>query len=89
MQTGPEEGPAASPGSALRDALQIELGSALRARFVREGDTARVVRGAIRIAEPGARPLDRLRYRMHRIVLTKDDALERGFETTQSLAIRC
>src|SRR4030095_14279346 len=59
-RAGPEERPAASPGTPPRDALQIEIGNALQARFVREGagDTARVVRGAIRIAEPGPAPAE-------------------------------
>ncbi len=65
VQTGPEEAAAASPGSRARDLLQVEIGNALRARFVREGagDAARVVRGSIRVAEPGpaaAEPLEPL-----------------------------
>src|SRR5205085_12642056 len=43
--------------AALREALQVDLGGALQAHFVREvsGDSARVVRGAIRVGE--ARPV--------------------------------
>ena len=38
----------------LREALQVDLGGAVQAHFVREasGETARVVRGAIRVSEP-------------------------------------
>ena len=43
-----------APNAPLRDALQVELGNVFAAHFVREGegDAARVVRGAIRVAEP-------------------------------------
>ena len=49
---------------ALRESLQVDFGGAVQAHFVREasGDTSRVVRGAIRVAEPrpigGDRALD-------------------------------
>ncbi|MEP7303107.1 MAG: YhdP family protein, partial [Caldimonas sp.] len=56
IQTAPEE-PAPASG-ALRESLQVELGSALQARFVREStrDTSRLVRGAIRLSEPTTGP---------------------------------
>ncbi|MEO5881206.1 MAG: YhdP family protein, partial [Caldimonas sp.] len=51
VQNGPD-----ALGGAPRDALRIEVGNVLQARFVREGagDAARVVRGAIRLADPVA-----------------------------------
>ena len=59
VRTAPEDGAACRPTSAapLREALQVDLGGALQAHFVREvsGDAARVVRGAIRVGE--ARPV--------------------------------
>ena len=47
---------AAAAGSAPRETLQVELGSALLARFVREGagEASHVARGAIRLVEPAA-----------------------------------
>ena len=55
VRSGPET---ASAGAPLRDALQVDLGTTFQARFLREGegDTARVVRGALRVAEPAASP---------------------------------
>ena len=46
----------AAAGSAPRETLQVELGSALLARFVREGagEASHVARGAIRLVEPAA-----------------------------------
>ncbi len=54
VQTSLDDTALAAPGSAPHEALRVELGSALLARFVREGtgDAARVVRGAIRLVEP-------------------------------------
>jgi len=56
VRSGPDAAPSNSvaSGSTTRDALQVELGSVFAAHFVREGegDAARVVRGAIRVAEP-------------------------------------
>ena len=58
LQSGPEERTAGPPDPSrpLRDALRVDLGGAVQAHFVREqsGDSARVVRGAIRISEPRA-----------------------------------
>ena len=60
LRTAPEDA-AHAPGEAsaatFREALQVDLGGALQAHFVREvsGDSARVVRGAIRVGE--ARPV--------------------------------
>jgi uncharacterized protein (TIGR02099 family) len=56
VRTGPEEGGGADAAAPLREALQVDLGGALQAHFVREvaGDSARVVRGAIRIGDPRA-----------------------------------
>jgi uncharacterized protein YhdP len=49
--------PGEASAGALREALQVDYGGALQAHFVREasGDSARVVRGAIRIGD--ARPV--------------------------------
>ena len=46
----------ADSAATLREALQVDLGGALQAHFLREvsGDAARVVRGAIRVAEARA-----------------------------------
>ena len=46
----------ADGAATFREALQVDLGGALQAHFVREasGDAARVVRGAIRVAEARA-----------------------------------
>ena len=60
VRSGPEPSPSNSPlrdavsNAPLRDALQVELGSVFAAHLVREGegDGARVVRGAVRVAEP-------------------------------------
>ena len=58
VRTGPEDGTVVPADSAatFREALQVDLGGALQAHFLREvsGDSARVVRGAIRVAEPRA-----------------------------------
>ena len=58
MRTVAEEGAASAgdAGAAGRDALQVDLGGAFQAHFLREGsgDAARVVRGALRVGE--ARP---------------------------------
>jgi uncharacterized protein (TIGR02099 family) len=59
VRTGPEEAGGSAPADAaapLREALQVDLGGALQAHFVREvsGDSARVVRGAIHVSEPRA-----------------------------------
>ena len=56
VQTGFDEPAGTGTGPAAHEVLQVELGNALQARFVREGtgDSARVVRGAIRISEPAA-----------------------------------
>ena len=55
VRTGPEDGAVVPTDSAatFREALQVDLGGALQAHFLREvsGDAARVVRGAIRVAE--------------------------------------
>jgi len=56
IRTGPEDGAAPPAGDAaapVREALQVDLGGLLQAQFVREtsGDSARVVRGAIRVTE--------------------------------------
>ena len=40
------------------------------------------------LTESGARPLDRLRHQVHRLVLAEHHALERFFERAQPLAIR-
>ena len=59
VRTAPEDGtPLPAEGAAtFREALQVDLGGALQAHFVREvsGDAARVVRGAVRVGE--ARPI--------------------------------
>ncbi len=68
VRTGPEIGAAVGSAAAsapLRESLRVEVGSALQAHIVREwsGDSARVVRGAIRIGEAGrsdAAPADEL-----------------------------
>ena len=59
VRIGLDDSPGGAPaaaGAPVREALQVELGGALQARFVRvgEGDSARVVRGAIRIGEASA-----------------------------------
>ncbi len=56
VQTSLDDAASAVPGSAPRETLQVELGSALQARFVREGvgDASHVARGAIRLVEPAA-----------------------------------
>ena len=59
VRTGPDDSPGSAPTTAatpVREALQVELGNVLQARFVRvgEGDSARVVRGAVRIGEASA-----------------------------------
>ena len=56
VQTGFDEPAGTGTGPAAHEVLQVDLGNALQARFVREGtgDSARVVRGAIRISEPAA-----------------------------------
>jgi uncharacterized protein YhdP len=55
VRSGPEDGvaPTGDAAAPLREALQVDLGGMLQAQFVREtsGETARVVRGAIRIGE--------------------------------------
>ena len=43
--------------------------------------------GPIGCAQPGARPLDRLRDLVHRLVLAEHHALERFFERPQPLAV--
>jgi hypothetical protein len=54
VRTGLEDGAVVPADSAatFREALQVDLGGALQAHFLREvsGDAARVVRGAIRVA---------------------------------------
>ena len=58
VRTGPEDAvPVLSdPSAPFREAMQVDLGGALQAHFVREvsSDTARVVRGAIRVTEARA-----------------------------------
>jgi uncharacterized protein (TIGR02099 family) len=56
VQTSLEDAASALPGSTQRENLQIELGSVLLARFVREGtgDASHVARGAIRLVDPAA-----------------------------------
>ena len=51
VQIGPDEG--ASTATPAREAVRVDLGHVLQARFVREGegDAQRVVRGAIRLAD--------------------------------------
>jgi uncharacterized protein (TIGR02099 family) len=56
IRSGPEDAtatPAANPAAPLREALQIDLGGAMQAHFIRETsvESTRVVRGAIRIAD--------------------------------------
>jgi uncharacterized protein YhdP len=57
VRSGPDEGASSGDAAALREALQVDLGGALQTHFVREGsgDTARMVRGAIRVGD--ARPV--------------------------------
>nr|HET7859264.1 AsmA-like C-terminal region-containing protein [Caldimonas sp.] len=56
VRTVADEGALAAdaPAGTLREALQVDYGGALQAHFVREvsGDSARVVRGAIRVGDP-------------------------------------
>jgi uncharacterized protein (TIGR02099 family) len=56
VQTVGDESGSAPGAAAPREALQLEVGEVLRARFVREGsgETSRVVRGAIRLADADA-----------------------------------
>ncbi len=54
-QSGPDE---SAPASTGREALRVDVGNVLQARFVRESDAARGVRGAIRVAEPAAAPTE-------------------------------
>jgi uncharacterized protein (TIGR02099 family) len=56
VQTALDDAAPASAGSVPRETLQVELGSVLQARFIREGtgDASHVVRGAIRLTEPVA-----------------------------------
>ena len=54
--------PPDAAAGALREALQVDYGGALQAHFVREvsGDSARVVRGAIRVGEARAVSAERV-----------------------------
>jgi uncharacterized protein (TIGR02099 family) len=56
LQSGPDDAAAAAAGAPPREALQLDLGNVLQARFVREagGEASRIVRGAIRVSEGGA-----------------------------------
>ncbi len=56
LQTGGDDPGNASTAGPPRETLHLEVGDALRARFVREGsgDASRVVRGAIRLTDAGA-----------------------------------
>ncbi|MGZ8259880.1 MAG: YhdP family protein, partial [Caldimonas sp.] len=55
MRTAPEDASTTpgEAGAAVRESLQVDFGGALQVHFVREvsGDSARVVRGAIRVGE--------------------------------------
>jgi uncharacterized protein (TIGR02099 family) len=61
VRTLPDDSASAGDG-ALREALQVDLGGALQAHFVREatGDSARVARGALRLGEPRAVAAERV-----------------------------
>ena len=63
FRTAPEDGAALPPDSnaPIRETLQVDLGGALQANFVREasGETTRVVRGAMRVGEPRTASADR------------------------------
>src|SRR5450755_3601060 len=56
VQTVLEEFAPVAGGGPSHESLQVEVGDVLQARFVREltADSSRVVRGAIRLGEPGA-----------------------------------
>jgi uncharacterized protein YhdP len=64
FRTAPEEGAAVppDPNAPIRETLQVDLGGALQANFVREasGETTRVVRGAMRVGELRAASADRV-----------------------------
>ncbi|MEO8836733.1 MAG: DUF3971 domain-containing protein, partial [Caldimonas sp.] len=54
VRIGPEEaGPAPESGASARETLQLDLGGALQAHFIREvqGESTRVVRGAVHVGE--------------------------------------
>ncbi|MEO8312001.1 MAG: YhdP family protein [Caldimonas sp.] len=63
VRTAPEDGTTlpVDSAAAFREALQVDLGGAVQAHFVREvsADAARVVRGAIRVGEPRSAAADR------------------------------
>ncbi|MEO5845842.1 MAG: YhdP family protein [Caldimonas sp.] len=63
FRTAPEDGTTvpADSEAVFREALQVDVGGGIQAHFVREvsGDTARVVRGAIRIGEARSTTGDR------------------------------
>jgi uncharacterized protein (TIGR02099 family) len=54
VQTAPDDG--ARADEPLRETLHVDVGDVLQARFVREarGEESRVVRGAIRVLDPGS-----------------------------------
>jgi uncharacterized protein (TIGR02099 family) len=64
VRTVPDDGAMGTdaPAGMLREALQVDYGGALQAHFVREvsGDSARVVRGAIRIGDARAVAAERV-----------------------------
>jgi uncharacterized protein (TIGR02099 family) len=63
LRTGPEEtGAVVDAGAPVREAMQVDFGGAVQAHFVREasGASTRVVRGAIRVAEPRPASADRV-----------------------------
>jgi len=63
VRTATEDATAAAGEAApQRDTLQVDAGGTMQAQFVRErsGDVARVVRGAVRIADPRPMPAERV-----------------------------
>ncbi len=60
VQTSPDDAAKPLADAPFREALQVSLGDLLQARFVREtsGETSRVVRGAVRVSEPGSGEVD-------------------------------
>ena len=73
------------------DELVSELNGQLLGEF-RLADAGRsckqeTARGSIRLSEPRARPLDRLRHQMHGLVLPKDDAPERLRERAEPVSV--
>jgi uncharacterized protein (TIGR02099 family) len=64
VRTVPDDGAMGTdaPAGMLREALQVDYGGALQAHFVREvsGDSARVVRGAVRVGDARAVAAERV-----------------------------